>query len=79
MTTRKQISAGIKAATGFDIKVHGSPGIGCYHFYSDDQKTALMLAKFYGTTVYVNTLGQLPVDRWVSEFQDMLDLHLRCD
>lgn len=72
-TTRKNISAAIKAATGFDIGVAGSQAIGCYHFFSDDPATGLMLANFESTSVYVYNLSDYSVDRWSEEFCDMLE------
>jgi len=73
--TRKAISDAINAATGYDVGVHGSQQEGCYSFYSDDPKTGLLLAAFYTTTIYVNNLSDLTVDRWVEEFEEMLDKH----
>ena len=74
--TRKAISNAIKAATGYDVGVYGSQQDGCYSFYSDDQKTGLLLAAFYTSTIYVYNLSDLTVARWVEEFQEMLDKHV---
>lgn len=73
--TRNNIAKAIKAKTGYDIVIEGNAEIGCYHFCSDDYDTQMLLAAFYSTTVYVAQLGQLPVDRWVGEFEDMLKTH----
>ncbi|MHC5134932.1 MAG: hypothetical protein ACYSO0_00775 [Planctomycetota bacterium] len=72
-TTRKQISAEILRQTGYHIGVHGSQAIGVYHFYSDDPATALMLASFEETSVYVFNLSDFSVDRWADEFVDRLN------
>lgn len=73
MNTRKQISKAIFEETGLNVSIGGNSGVGCFHFYSDDEETGIMLAKFYDSSVYINSLSQLSVERCVSEFKDKLE------
>ena len=65
-TTNKAINKAIKAATGYDVKLHKGGGV-C-SFYSDDEDTSLLLCGFNSTSVYVNTINTYTVE----EFKYML-------
>jgi len=69
-STNREINKAIKKATGYDIKVFKS--YGCCSFYSDDNETEDMLARFYSTTEYVNSINQLTVQQWVDSFKFLL-------
>ena len=69
-TTNKAINKAIKAATGYDVKLHKGGGV-C-SFYSDDEDTSLLLCGFNSTSVYVNTINTYTVEEWVEEFKYML-------
>ena len=69
--TGRNISKAIKRETGYDVKLYKSDG--CFHFYSDDEQTSLMLAGLYTTTVLTYLLTNLSVDEWVREFKGILN------
>lgn len=71
ISNNRNINKAIKAETGYDINVHKAEG--CVSFYSDDNTTGLMLARFDETTVYVNTIYSLSVEEWVERFQYILE------
>ena len=58
-----------------NVTIEGDATIGCYHFASEDDQTANLLASFYSTTVYVCKLSDQTVDQWVEDFQQLLDDH----
>lgn len=68
-TTGAAISKAIYKKFGVNVKLH--KGGGCFHFYSDDEETALKLASLYGTTVYTNQMNLHSVDWWVKEFEEI--------
>jgi len=70
--TRKAISKAIKEKHGLDVEIIRDPS-GYHYFFSDDEETGLMLARWYATSVYVNRLTDLSVERWVEEFTDMME------
>jgi len=73
--TRTNISKEIKRRTGLDIGLEGDSNVGCYHFVSDDYSTQMMLAGFYGTTVYTAHITSFSVEGWADLFVEMLDLY----
>ena len=69
--TNKTVSAAIKKATGYDIKLFKADG--CVSFYSDDDDTMDMLMRFQESCVYVNAISHMSVEQWVSTFQWLLE------
>jgi hypothetical protein len=70
-TTKNKISAIIKERTGMDIKIY--TGYGYFHFYSDDEPTALRLARWYTTSVDVNGLWVFSNEGWADEFMRLME------
>lgn len=66
--TRKAISKAIKEKTGHDaINLHN--GGDYFYFYSDGPS---ILDYAEGTSVMVPYLGDLDLDRWVREFEEII-------
>jgi len=65
-TTNKAINKAIKAATGYDVKLHKGGGV-C-SFYSDDEDTSLLLCGFNSTSVYVNTINSRGMGRGIQVY-----------
>ena len=68
--TRNRIYKAIKEKHGLDVKLFQGGGV--FHFYSDDEKTGLMLSGLYSTTVYMYRLSDQSVDNWVKDFDIIL-------
>ena len=72
MINRKQISKAIKEQFNLDIIVEGNRmGEGCYYFRSDDLKTSDQLLRKSDNVVFVNSLNQLTIEQWVSDFKNI--------
>lgn len=69
--TKNNISRAILDETGFNVKI--STGIGYFWFYSDDEKTDLLLSGLESTSVYSNLLSHMSVERWVETFYDIIN------
>jgi len=65
--TRNLICKAIKEKTGHGVSLHN--GNGYFYFYNDD---ASILDYTESTSVYVGYLNALNLDRWVSDFEDII-------
>ncbi len=65
--TRANIAKAIKEKHGHDVHLH--KGDGYFYFYSDGPS---ILDYAEGTSVMVNYLNALDLDRWVREFESII-------
>ena len=69
--TRKNVAAAILAKHGHKVEL--VKGNGYFYFASDEADYRLAPITYaHGTSVYVNGLWCFDVDRWVSEYEELI-------
>ncbi len=68
--TKNAICKAILEKTGLAVSIF--TGNGYFYFYSEDKGTDLMLSSLESTSVYSNLLSHQSVDRWVRDFETII-------
>lgn len=54
-------------------KVQLEKGEGYFYIWSDDEETALKIARLYDNMIMVNSFNQLPIVVWIHEIKELLE------
>ncbi len=70
--TRKNVAEAIFKKHGHRVELVKSDG--CFYFTSAEEDYRDAPITFaYGSTIYVNSLWTFDVDRWISEYEDLIE------